>query len=475
MENSIIDKIDFGHNDAKREINLLEYFYDVGFSKSILSDGKFIVLGRKGSGKTAIARYFELRAAKTYNCHSLTLTFKDYSFVKAYKTYDSNYSSPNQYKSIWRYVILIELLGILMRREGLEANESNKELYKFYKKNYDARKINFKYLVDQMLERKFKLDIPFGFGMEFESKKEEGYETRHYLEILDDLERNIINVIDNQEYLIQFDELDEDYQDDTNYSALIISLFKTAANLNTIFRENNKNVKIVVYLRSDIYNSFLDNDLNKFTDDIFELNWYEEGVSQNTKLRNLINRRIAYSLHLPANYNKDLWDEIFQKGTIIKGLSAYSFIIEKTFHRPRDIIQYCKICQKQSKGKDIIGFQSVLDAESEYSRWFKKEIRDELFVRLNGVDQVFEILRRISKQVFTIHDFDKNKKYFGFLRQYSTNKLLTMLFDASIIGYMIQDGGRGKVFFKYRNEDTEIKFDAKFIIHRGFLKGLQLA
>jgi hypothetical protein len=470
----IIDRIDFGHNDAKREINLLEYFYDVGFSKAILNENKFIVLGRKGSGKTAIARYFELRAAKLYNCFSLTLSFKDYSFVKAYKTYDSNFSSPNQYKSIWRYVILIELLGILMQREGLPYSEEHSNLYKFYKKNYDARKINFKYLVDQMLERKFKLDIPFGFGVEYGTKKTDGYEKRHYLEILDDLETNVLEVIDDKEYLIQFDELDEDYQDDTNYSSLIISLFKTAASLNTLFHENNKNVKVIVYLRSDIYNSFYDNDLNKFTDDIFELNWYEEGVSQNSKLKNMINKRIAYSLKLPTDYNKDLWDEIFSKGNIIRDLNAYSFIIEKTFHRPRDIIQYCKICQKHSKGKDIIDLQSVLDSEAEYSRWFKKEIRDELFVRLGGVDQVFEILRRISTQIFTIHEFDRNKKYFGFLRQYSTNKLLTMLFDASIIGYIIQEGGRNKVFFKYRNEDTEIKFDAKFVIHRGFLKGLQL-
>lgn len=55
----ILDWIEFGKISAERDELLSKYFYDAGVLKSVLSSNvSFLILGRKGAGKTAVFRYF---------------------------------------------------------------------------------------------------------------------------------------------------------------------------------------------------------------------------------------------------------------------------------------------------------------------------------------------------------------------------------------------------------------------------------
>ncbi|MFQ2462102.1 hypothetical protein ACK31Q_17780 [Aeromonas caviae] len=56
---SILDWIDVGKVSAERDINLNNYFYDNGTLKKLIENNNhFLMLGRKGSGKTALFNYF---------------------------------------------------------------------------------------------------------------------------------------------------------------------------------------------------------------------------------------------------------------------------------------------------------------------------------------------------------------------------------------------------------------------------------
>jgi superfamily II DNA/RNA helicase len=46
--------VDFGNVDAEGETNLSEYFVDTGVLSRLISGRKQFVIGRKGSGKTAL-------------------------------------------------------------------------------------------------------------------------------------------------------------------------------------------------------------------------------------------------------------------------------------------------------------------------------------------------------------------------------------------------------------------------------------
>src|SRR5690349_5961070 len=58
----VLDWIDVGQVAAERDENLANYFYDAGVSKRVVSNPRqFLLLGRKGAGKTAVFRHFERR------------------------------------------------------------------------------------------------------------------------------------------------------------------------------------------------------------------------------------------------------------------------------------------------------------------------------------------------------------------------------------------------------------------------------
>jgi hypothetical protein len=51
----LTDWIDVGEVSAERDLFLKDYFYDNGVSSSIVNNNKqYLLLGRKGAGKTAV-------------------------------------------------------------------------------------------------------------------------------------------------------------------------------------------------------------------------------------------------------------------------------------------------------------------------------------------------------------------------------------------------------------------------------------
>ena len=64
----------FGAIDAENDERLIEYFYRTEIIDELLSYRRSIVIGRKGSGKTAIYKY--IKNEKKNNCTALL--FKDY-------------------------------------------------------------------------------------------------------------------------------------------------------------------------------------------------------------------------------------------------------------------------------------------------------------------------------------------------------------------------------------------------------------
>ncbi|UJB73231.1 hypothetical protein HRE53_31515 (plasmid) [Acaryochloris sp. 'Moss Beach'] len=57
---NVLDWINVGKVSAERDDNLVHYFYDNGVLKTVLeSNSSFLILGRKGSGKTAVFRYLK--------------------------------------------------------------------------------------------------------------------------------------------------------------------------------------------------------------------------------------------------------------------------------------------------------------------------------------------------------------------------------------------------------------------------------
>ena len=96
--------------EAKQESS--QYFYFVNEVKDILEGRKNLVIGRKGEGKTAIAQY--VYEQKEYNTFTEKLSFKNFPFNILYELSNSQYTHPNQYISIWKYLIYTTICKLMI-------------------------------------------------------------------------------------------------------------------------------------------------------------------------------------------------------------------------------------------------------------------------------------------------------------------------------------------------------------------------
>jgi hypothetical protein len=107
------------------------YFYHIN-EVSVLERGeRSYVIGRKGTGKTAICKYFETRI--DYNRFCLKLSFKEFPFNLLYDLEDKAYTRPSQYVSLWKYFIYSSILSLMARNQNIDGEIRNKieALYPF--------------------------------------------------------------------------------------------------------------------------------------------------------------------------------------------------------------------------------------------------------------------------------------------------------------------------------------------------------
>lgn len=106
-----ISKINFGKIDGQnesREPNFSEMFYDGnGHFDALLNTRKFLVVGRKGTGKTTLAEYFIVKG-KEKGFVSKILRSSDY-FLKKLNEFQNSPVSKEEEVLFWKYVFLNEL------------------------------------------------------------------------------------------------------------------------------------------------------------------------------------------------------------------------------------------------------------------------------------------------------------------------------------------------------------------------------
>lgn len=110
---SILDWINFGKVSAERDDQLSSYFFDNGVLQSVLaSPSSFLILGRKGAGKTAVFRYLTENSG-TYLAGDdvlVPLSFEDYNWNIHTLLTNENKAESMLYKQSWRFVILVECI-----------------------------------------------------------------------------------------------------------------------------------------------------------------------------------------------------------------------------------------------------------------------------------------------------------------------------------------------------------------------------
>lgn len=457
----------------------LKYFCYIDEVQMLLNGEKNIVVGRKGEGKTAIAQY--IYNINEYNVFSTQLTFKNFPFNKLYELSNSQYTSPNQYVSIWKYIIYTTICKLMIKNNNIEHSLVDK-----------LKKIFFDDDERETLEKMISNYTLKGFGLNIATAginidREKNNTEIEWLDLIELFEKIVIKNIDKSKYYIIFDELDEDYKnfeddkEEKRYFDLLTGLLKAVQDTRSIFKRYDLEIYPIVFLRSDIYARIKYSDKNKWSDILLKIFWNEE------KIKKLLRHRLNVVFGTSELSFYECWTKIFGTKKVGYGnkqqkkMNSFDYILRSTHKRPRDIIRYLQLCANgmlsghEKKKEFFISPHLIKQVDDEFSEYLKNEIIDEIYSELPDYEEVFSILSLIRKQTFNLQDFiyyynqridqgaDLNK---------DSKEILKILFEVSVIGNVPKIANRN--IFKYESDSAKFNFNEKIIIHRGLYKALQI-
>ncbi len=476
MSTSLLKEIEEWKLEAKLE-DSKKYFYHTRVVDRLLAGNRSYVIGRKGTGKTAISEHLNSIEKKGYFAQKLT--FKNFPFNTLYELTDSGYTQPNQYITLWKYLIYSTLAQMLSRNPSVDF-ESRNTLASIF--NQDITNA-LPGAVEQWTGFKFDIKIlgtGFGVGSDKKSVNEADPNIGNRVAIL---EKYVEGLLGAESYIILFDELDEDYKDVIEpakykkYTDLLTSLFKAVQDVRARFSKYK--VYPIVFLRDDIYGVLQDPDKNKWTDFKYELEW------NRTSLKNLLAFRINRAM--PGNGREysfaEAWGALFEGGEIKYGhqesrrMSMFDYITRNTQNRPRDYIRYLQICAEMAleEGLSKITPKIVKSEAKAFSNYLKSEMEDEIHGTIPEIKQIFNLFTKLRKQTLSIEEF--KDLYEMEVREENIPKrdyqfILELLFMFSVIGNVTSQ--QNHFVFNYENKEARLNLKEKICVHRGLFKSLQI-
>ncbi len=134
-----LDDIDFGQDTAEFDTHLADYFLETPIYQRVVQGDKAIIIGRKGTGKTAILRYcVETERPATQYVIKIEASHATYAKLdenlRALTSQIKNLDS--SFKLAWLFTTLLGLIDRLTAEKTLFVTKEEKDLYQFAKEQY---------------------------------------------------------------------------------------------------------------------------------------------------------------------------------------------------------------------------------------------------------------------------------------------------------------------------------------------------
>lgn len=464
-------------------INLNDVFEDYLDIINQIADGKFIILGRKGSGKSAIGEHIHTLSESDPN-----------SFCSFVKKGDINIEHIIQigqkegiqieHELLYRWIILTQFIKLFTQNESLIHHPAMTHLQKFLDRNrgfvdirdYEIEKVIKEWGISINTEHIKRAAFSFGRKINSTETKAEFYK---YIPELEHIVMDILSYDRENEYTIIFDDLDIGFNSQSAESkSILMSLLRIVkyCNIDLFARKKLSNARVIILLRNDIAKRLNEADSAKLLASYAtELFWYDEITSKNENnslLKNFINTRIKYNLNKkrlviddPANPWKNFIDER-SFWTERTGKTAFKHIIDYTFYRPRDLLLFFKDINQERIHIPICYHDVMNILLPRYASEMVRELKGELST-LYGADTpniLFDsvLSKYRGKQIFTYEDLYQNIHSFNID---NPENVINNLYDYSIIGNMDENDD---IYFKFRERSGEIQSlreDERFVLH----------
>jgi hypothetical protein len=383
-------ELSFGAPAAERDIGhgLSDYFVESEAYARVASRQKFIVLGNRGVGKSAIFKILAHRS-REFGAIPIELSPEDYSYEvlssSLRKESQGAWAKHGAFSAAWKYLLLVIVMKSLNRsKKGFKSGPAGR-IYSYLR---DHHKDSSDTPIGVLLSYLKRIE-GFKIGKYEASAKTKELTSLYRLEELHGLIDDLKELLSKTKVQVFIDELDRGWDASEDAKAFVSGLFQAAITLN----EFSENLTIYVSLRQELYDSIpaLYDDTQKYRDVIEIISWNEPN------LQLLISNRIRHSVKdIPSELTtEDVWNRIFSETLQYRQTKSFNYLVDRTLYRPREIIQFCTtvIEQNGKEGVFPIDYPIVSQAELGYSEDRAKDIASEYRFQFPGLMSLFEIFR----------------------------------------------------------------------------------
>lgn len=457
-------------NNSK--ITLSEVFEDFLDVIDQINNEKFIVLGRKGSGKSAIGEHICNIASSDANIFAKFIRRTEIDIEQIVQI-GINEGERIEQEMLFKWVILTQILSLIVQNQNLCNVKDMSNLKKFLDKNRGFVNIEKHEIKEIIHERGINVNLEYFkrfYTALFNKKVAIKEEKAAFFKLIPYLEETISKILikdSENSYILIFDDLDIGYYKSETDILTLSELLRIAKYYNNeFFGRNQLNSKIVVLLRNDIAKHLCYNaDTAKiFASYAIELNWYEEMYrtqEDRLKLKQFINKRIACNFEKNGlEYIKDKpWESFVNEQEFVSfdsmgnTKSSFKYVIEHTFFRPRDLILFFKDIDRY-KFPIPISRSNINNLIGRFANQIMLEIQNELTAVFSEkeINITINVLRAYrNKKHFTYESLRTDLENCG-LKDNAYN-IIDELFFYSLIGNI---NNHGDVSFKFREKGGDI-------------------
>jgi hypothetical protein len=440
--------------------HLIQCFYDKNYLNELIEQNYSYISGRKGMGKSALARF-----AKE-NTGYLPIDYCEHiSLTSDTKTESDFRSQTERDKTLVANEILIFVLLKLVKgllNSGIK-NEYTEYWQTFLEKNGFTDIDNYsKYHETKKTSRTIirpEIRTPIFSGSMGEKEHHYEYKEARINESIDILWEDFLKSVPKSNvFHVYLDDVDTriDLKRDPDNVALH-KLIEKIHNFNREAKRKERDVKIIMCIRTDIWNYLHGSNLNKYRSACLDVVWKEDDFIK------LMGKRIAPNIDPKKAVESVFPDNIFvepKKSIQCRNFHSnfYAYLHALSFNRARDFLHYGYISQKKiSPNKPTLQEKQVNAIEGEFCAYIRKELRDEfeLLCQKHGIaiNNLDNFLRDLShKRIFNYKDFRNIKKSTSLKGKISEYNLMKELWEYSVIGIV---KGENSVFFYH---DPELLF-----------------
>ena len=464
----------FGYVSAETELArdprlLTEGFLNVGgIVNEVLFGERFLVLGNKGSGKSATAEHLKLSANEEVFITSTYLSDFPYSDLKRFV--DSTVSDQS-FPTAWSWLLLVTLFNSFLRDQGGNA-ETDQSLADV---SEALRTIGFlstnslrELLVVTSQKRHLRLELPLGFRIDGEETSTLDYRFPFFVA---QIKTAMLHFRSSSRHILILDGLDDVLNVTPIQFESLAALILESLRLNDAFRQSHVNAKIVLLCPTDLFERLPGRNTNKVRQDYaLRLNWYTP-ESTNSLLWRLVNLRASLQAGRTVDVLKEHLPDTIQRSARLRTFPINpshtgSYLLRFTRQTPRDFIQMMSFIQKYTHTA-IATAEEIESGLREYAtHYFIAELRDELggYFRPADISELFKILGTSRKGLYSFDRLIALTKG-RFSTDETMRQMLEALFDCSAIGNWERDQNASVMTFRYKYNDCRLNTNEPIVLH----------